>query len=232
MRFTALPLLLCALYIVAVETFTHTPTLTVRIVQKNWREVRSEGRCAPPQSKTLHLSTPLRSTPLHSSIDGDEEVVQDYFMKEDRMQIDLEDCILVGVEDLSHHRLSNQEKDVMNFDHKYTLQESLTEMRELITTAGLRISGEITQRLNDPNPRTYIGTGKVQDITKMCQELKCCTVGKMIEIEPHSDLHKFSNPPFLSLRRRAVPPPIKVPRELLQRQAHRRRLQPRRHKSR
>ncbi|GMH83660.1 hypothetical protein TrST_g11654 [Triparma strigata] len=105
-------------------------------------------------------------------------------MKEDRMQIDLEDCILVGVEDLSHHRLSNQEKDVMNFDHKYTLQESLTEMRELITTAGLRISGEITQRLNDPNPRTYIGTGKVQDITKMCQELKCCTVVFDAELSP------------------------------------------------
>ncbi|KAL3808618.1 hypothetical protein ACHAXA_008999 [Cyclostephanos tholiformis] len=36
-------------------------------------------------------------------------------------------------------------------------------MRELIKTAGLVLEGEIVQRLQEVNPKTYIGTGKVRE---------------------------------------------------------------------
>ncbi|GMH66317.1 hypothetical protein TrLO_g3242 [Triparma laevis f. longispina] len=138
---------------------------------------------APFSSFTTHNLPPLASSGDYS-IDEEDVDVQDYFMREDRMNEDLEDCILVGVEDLSHHRLTTSEKDILNFSQKYTLTESLTEMRELLKTAGLSITAEVTQRLNDPNPRTYIGTGKVDDITKLCKDLKCCTVVFDAELSP------------------------------------------------
>jgi len=49
-------------------------------------------------------------------------------------------------------------------------------MRELTMTAGLRIVEEVTQRLNEPNPRTYIGTGKTREIAEVCQRTGVCTV--------------------------------------------------------
>mmetsp|Transcript_26918 Transcript_26918/g.58851 ORF Transcript_26918/g.58851 Transcript_26918/m.58851 type:complete len:760 (-) Transcript_26918:1747-4026(-) len=116
--------------------------------------------------------------------------------REDRLFLDeegkpRETCILVGVEDLSAKRRINKaarqagrellpEEDQVYF----TLQESMTEMRELIKTAGLELIGEVTQRLNEPNPRMYVGTGKVQEAMDMLQELGCCTVVFDAELSP------------------------------------------------
>ena len=104
-----------------------------------------------------------------------------------------ERCILVGVEDLSSVRKARktslrQKREEMNdsrddnYDYSnnnnermddddisltWTLEESMVEMRELIKTSGLVLEGEIIQRLQEINPKTYIGSGKVIE----CQAL-------------------------------------------------------------
>ena len=74
-----------------------------------------------------------------------------------------EGCILVGVEDLSAKRRAvqaarNAGRELLPEEDQtyFTLEESMTEMRELIKTSGMELVGEITQRLNEPNPKTYV----------------------------------------------------------------------------
>lgn len=109
----------------------------------------------------------------------------------------VESCILVGVEDLSAARkakkMGRQNGDV-DISLTWTLEESMAEMRELIKTSGLSLKGEVTQRLQEVNPRTYIGTGKVKEAQALLEEINgelerggeghCCTVVFDAELYP------------------------------------------------
>jgi 50S ribosomal subunit-associated GTPase HflX len=76
----------------------------------------------------------------------------------------------------------------------WTLGESMVEMRELIKTSGLVLEGEIVQQLQEVNPKTYIGTGKVGEAQALLgsinKELEwngkslCCTVVFDAELMP------------------------------------------------
>lgn len=129
-------------------------------------------------------------TPFPDPIDDDSG---DMFEREDRLKEDgsasLEPCVLVGVEDLSYHRMSGEERDDLDLENQYSLTESLTEMRDLTKTAGLRVVSTITQRLNDPNPRTYIGTGKTKEIAEVCKRTGVCTVVFDAELSPRQLKH-------------------------------------------
>jgi len=46
----------------------------------------------------------------------------------------------------------------------WTLEDSLAELRRLATTAGVSVVGTVTQRLEHPNPRTFVGAGKAAEI--------------------------------------------------------------------
>jgi GTP-binding protein HflX len=54
------------------------------------------------------------------------------------------------------------------FDHpalsSFSVEESLAELRELASSAGATIAGEIIQRRDRPDPATLIGSGKVTEI--------------------------------------------------------------------
>jgi GTP-binding protein HflX len=52
------------------------------------------------------------------------------------------------------------------------LEDSLAELSLLADTAGLNVVGEVQQRLSRPNPKTYIGSGKVEEVQSFCDELK------------------------------------------------------------
>jgi GTP-binding protein HflX len=62
----------------------------------------------------------------------------------------------------------------------------MVKMRELIKLSGLVLEGEIVQQLQEVNPKTYIGTGKVGEAQALLgsinEELErsgessCCTV--------------------------------------------------------
>lgn len=45
-----------------------------------------------------------------------------------------------------------------------TLEETMEELGKLADTAGLQVVGSITQKLQSPNPKTFIGKGKVQEM--------------------------------------------------------------------
>ncbi len=49
--------------------------------------------------------------------------------------------------------------------------ESLEELADLARTAGAEVVGRFTQRLEHPNPATYIGSGKVQEIVEAIRNL-------------------------------------------------------------
>ena len=133
-----------------------------------------------------------------------------------------ERCILVGVEDLSsarkarkigRRRSSREENDSQDDDNvsnneqrnnadddislTWTLEESMVEMRELIKTSGLVLEGEIIQRLQEINPKTYIGSGKVIECQSLLANINdkleqqaefvssgCCTVVFDAELTP------------------------------------------------
>ena len=106
--------------------------------------------------------------------------------REDRLYVDgdgqaniREKCILIGVENLSakrKERKSFQSSNPEEWEVYFDLDQSMDEMKELISTGGMELAGIITQRLNDINPKTYIGTGKVKEAQELLDEVGCCTV--------------------------------------------------------
>ena len=137
-----------------------------------------------------------------SELDEDEDRI--LTEREDRLFLTnnakkIETCILVGVQDLSTVRRNKKEArrnnvDIEDFNLDFSLEESMIEMRELIKTAGLDLRGEITQRLQEINPKTYIGTGKVIESQALLGEINeklereglppCCTVVFDAELTP------------------------------------------------
>lgn len=49
----------------------------------------------------------------------------------------------------------------------WTLEDSLSELARLAETAGLRVVGQLEQRLDRPNPATLIGSGKVEELVAL-----------------------------------------------------------------
>ncbi len=56
-------------------------------------------------------------------------------------------------------------------DPRFTLDDSLRELELLAETAGLVIVGEVTQNLSSPNSRTFVGSGKLDEIKLLADEL-------------------------------------------------------------
>jgi GTP-binding protein HflX len=50
------------------------------------------------------------------------------------------------------------------------LDDSIRELALLADTAGLEVVGELTQKLERPNPETYIGSGKVAELKALVEE--------------------------------------------------------------
>ncbi len=123
----------------------------------------------------------------------------------------VEKCILVAVEDVSalrRDRYNARKKLMMEMDGEqqqqqqqqnmynqkknnpeewevyFTLEESMNEMKDLIRTCGLELVGEVTQRLNEVNPKTFIGTGKVKETQALLEELDSATVVFDAELTP------------------------------------------------
>ncbi len=63
--------------------------------------------------------------------------------------------------------------------------DSLDELTQLAETAGASVSGRIKQVLQKPNPATYIGSGKVQEIAEIVQREKINTVLFDDELSPN-----------------------------------------------
>ncbi|KAF8700113.1 hypothetical protein HU200_034476 [Digitaria exilis] len=66
----------------------------------------------------------------------------------------------------------------------FGIEESLKELEQLADTAGLVVVGSTYQKLSTPNPRTYIGSGKVSEIRTAIQALDVETVIFDDELSP------------------------------------------------
>jgi len=55
-------------------------------------------------------------------------------------------------------------------DGQWPAEESLAELTQLARTAGIQVVGQLTQRLERPNPATFIGSGKVEELADLADE--------------------------------------------------------------
>jgi GTP-binding protein HflX len=60
--------------------------------------------------------------------------------------------------------------EIFGQDNLLTLEDSLTELGLLADTAGLDVVGELTQKMDRPNPETFIGSGKVEELKALVEE--------------------------------------------------------------
>lgn len=61
-------------------------------------------------------------------------------------------------------------------DDGWDLEEDLAELERLVDTAGPTVVGTVTQRLERPNPRTFIGAGKAEEVGRLASEHEATVV--------------------------------------------------------
>ena len=74
--------------------------------------------------------------------------------------------------------------EVRNEPNLLTLEDSLSELSLLADTAGLEVVGITWQRLDHPNPDTFVGSGKVEEIRALASELAAELLIFDIELSP------------------------------------------------
>lgn len=83
----------------------------------------------------------------------------------------IEKAILVGVE-------------LYEVENLLTLDDSLAELALLCDTAGMQCVGELVQKLDHPHPKTYIGSGKVEELKILIEDLEADVVVFDDELSP------------------------------------------------
>ncbi|MCO6449787.1 MAG: GTPase HflX [Caldilineales bacterium] len=66
----------------------------------------------------------------------------------------------------------------------FSLEDSLEELASLSTTAGVTVVGRLSQRIDEPNPATYIGSGKLEELVSLVAELDADVVIMDDELSP------------------------------------------------
>lgn len=86
------------------------------------------------------------------------------------------------------------------------LEDSLEELELLADTAGVEVVGSVTQNLDSPNPKTYIGSGKVEEIKILSQDLDADMVIFDNELSPRHqrELEKSFGESFRVIDRTAL----------------------------
>lgn len=66
----------------------------------------------------------------------------------------------------------------------WSTEESLAELARLAETAGIEIVGTVTQRLDKPNPRTFIGAGKAEEIAGLARSVRANQIAFDDDLSP------------------------------------------------
>ncbi len=69
-------------------------------------------------------------------------------------------------------------------DTRWPIESSLDELGRLADTAGAAVVGRVTQKLDTPNPKTFIGSGKTEEIQHLVKTLKVDVVIFDDELSP------------------------------------------------
>ncbi len=64
------------------------------------------------------------------------------------------------------------------------VEDSLLELARLADTAGLEVVGQTYQRFDNPNPATYIGSGKVEEVKTLAEDLEADVILFDDELSP------------------------------------------------
>jgi GTP-binding protein HflX len=77
-------------------------------------------------------------------------------------------------------------------DSDWPVEESLDELAQLATTAGIECADRVIQRLQKPHPGTLLGSGKVQEIAELARFHNCDAVIFDMELTPgqHRNLER------------------------------------------
>ena len=60
--------------------------------------------------------------------------------------------------------------ELARVNQRLNIEDSLEELTLLAETAGLKVVGKVTQKLDKPNPKTFIGKGKVKELQDLAEE--------------------------------------------------------------
>lgn len=69
------------------------------------------------------------------------------------------------------------------------VEDSLEELKLLSQTAGGKVVGKITQSRQKPDYKTFIGSGKVKELKKLCNQKKCKTIVFDDDLKPSQALN-------------------------------------------
>ncbi len=69
-------------------------------------------------------------------------------------------------------------------DHLFTVEDSLAELALLSDTAGMEVVGDLYQKIDRPDPNTFIGSGKVAELKDFVEETLADTVVFDEELSP------------------------------------------------
>ncbi len=64
------------------------------------------------------------------------------------------------------------------------MDPDLAELRELLRTAGVAVAGELTQRRDEPDPNTYFGKGKLDELKALAKEVNANVIACDDELLP------------------------------------------------
>ncbi|KDP38559.1 hypothetical protein JCGZ_04484 [Jatropha curcas] len=120
---------------------------------------------------TVSEGTSVSSTRVKKKKIQDEDTFEYRYKIQNGKEVFEEKAYLVGVE---------RKGEVDSFG----IEESLKEVAQLADTAGLMVVGSTYQKLASPNPRTYIGSGKVAEIKSAIHALDVETVIFDDELSP------------------------------------------------
>lgn len=73
-----------------------------------------------------------------------------------------------------------------DLDKLLTLEDSMDELELLAKTAGVEVIGRLTQNLDKPNSKTYLGSGKVEELKMLAEELSANLVIFDEELSPRN----------------------------------------------
>ena len=91
-------------------------------------------------------------------------------------------------------------------DPAWPLEESLAELERLVDTDGAQVVCTISQRLDAPNPRTFIGQGKAQELVELVHSMNADLVVIDDELTPsqQGNLEKLVGAPVKVIDRTAL----------------------------
>lgn len=88
----------------------------------------------------------------------------------EKVELAYEKVVLVGI--------------ITGYQSEEKLQEYLDELAFLAFTAGAEVSKRFTQKLEHPNPKTFIGSGKMDELDQYLKENEISTVIFDDELSP------------------------------------------------